>query len=166
MIDPLLDSTLHLHLHQPIHIVACSLVVGRLGHQFVNLFLCVAFLSVVSVHAHPLQELVVIDDVFFKSITRLVHKVHMHFGIVGVHLATTLIDWHEDWFDTAGCLGHQAGCSRRSNGQTGNVAAAILLHLFIQRRVGLLNTVHEGVILFALTIIHGKCSALLGHVHR
>ena len=165
MVHPFLDGTLHAHLHQPVHIIGCSLVVGRLSHQLVHLLLRIALRGVHAVHLHPFHELGVIDKVFLERVAHLVHIVHMYVGVVGVHLAATGIDGQEDGFDATGGLCHERRGSSRSNGQTGNVSASALHHVGIECGVCVLDAPDEGVVLLALGIVYLEGAALLGHLY-
>ena len=166
MIHPLLDSPLHAHLHQPVHIVGRCLIIRRAGYQRVDFFLRIALLGVVPVYTHPFQELAVINNVLLKTVAHFVHIVHMHISIIGIHLAAALIDGHKHRFDARGSLCHQRGGTRRCNGQTGYVATAILPHVLIQLWVGLFQTAHKGIGLLAPSIVYLKGATLLGHRHR
>ena len=164
MVDPLLYGTLHAYLHQPVYIVGCSLVVGRLLYQTVYLFLRVALSGVHAVYLHPLHELGVVDDVFFEGVANLVDEVYVHVGIAWVHLATTLVDRHEDGLYAAGGLRHQRSGARGCYGQAGNVAASVLHHVVIQLRVGLPHSLYEGVLRLALGIVYLECATLASHL--
>ena len=100
----------------------------------------ITFFRIISIDLHPLQELTMINNVFLKAIADLIDKIYMHISIVGVNLATTLVNRHEDWFDTAGCLRHERCRARGSNRQAGNIAAPITLHIVIEFRIGLFQT--------------------------
>ena len=166
MVNPLLNLTLHTHLHQPINIVGCRFIIRWTLHKCVNLFLAVLLLRVDSVYLHPCQELTVVNDVLFKWVAHLIDKVNMHIGIVRINLTTTFIDWHEDWLDTRGRLCHQRGGTRWCDGQTGNITTTILLHILVKLSISLLQTKDERIFLLTLRIIYLKGSTLLSHCHR
>ena len=107
-----------------------------------------------------------INDVFFKSIARLVNVIDVNFGIVGIDLATTFVNSHKHGFDTAGGLGHQTGGTGRRNGEAGNVATTILLHHLIKLRVGLPQTVDKRIILLAINVEKFEGSTLFCHDDR
>ena len=43
MVDPLLDSSLHLYLHKPVNVIGCGFIIRRTGNESVYLFLRIAF---------------------------------------------------------------------------------------------------------------------------
>ena len=149
VVNPLLDRALHLDLHQPVNVVGCSLIIRRLDHKLVYFFLGVALLCVISVHLHPLEELSVIYNVFLERISHLVNKVDMHFRVVGVNLAATLVNRHEHRFYTTCCLCHQTGGTCRSDGKTRDVAASVCHDVVIQLRIYFLYTEEERVVFLA-----------------
>ena len=106
-----------------------------------------------------------IDHVLLEGVAHLVDKVHMHIGVVGIHLAAAHIDGHEHRLDAACGLRHQRRRSRGGNGQAGNVPAAVLLHVGPQLRVVLLNAQDERICGLALSVINLESTALLGHGH-
>ena len=118
------------------------------------------------VDVHPGHQLVVIDDEFLKRVSILIHEVDVDVFITGVDLATTLIDRHENRFDARGGLCQQAGCSRGSDGEAGNVAASIFHHLIIEFRIGLAEAIDVRIVLLTMGIINLKRATLLGHLHR
>ena len=166
VVHPFLDCALHLHLHQPVHVVGRGLIVRRAAHEVLNLLGRVMLLGVDAVGTHPREELMVVNDIFLKGIARLVCKVHAHLGVVGVHLAAARINGQEHRLDARGGLRHQARGTRGGDCEAGNVAAAVLRHVGIELRVGLLDAKHEGIVLFALCVEHLKRAALLRHRHR
>ena len=166
VVYPLLNGALHLHFHEPINIVCRCLVVRRLRHESVNLFLRVILRSIKTIHLHPSHKLGVINDVFFKRIARFIHKVYAHFGVVRIDLTTALINGEEDGFDTARCLRHQTCCTRWRNGQASDVATAVLHHIFIERRVGILYAEHKGICHFALGVVDLEGTAFARHFYR
>ena len=160
-----LQHYVHLHLLEPVDVVGGSLVVGALGHHGVDLLLGVALGGVVTLGLHPGHELGVVYDELLEGVAGLVDEVHMYVGVVGVHLTATLVDGHEDGLDTRGGLCHEAHGACGGDGEAGDVAAAILLHLVVECGIGILETVDEGVVLLALGVIYLECSTLLGHLH-
>ena len=100
MVNPLLYLTLHTHLHQPVDVVCRCFIIRRAFHKFVYFFLAIPLLCVNPVHLHPCKELTVVDNVLFEGIANLVDEVYMYVCIIRINLTTTLIDRHEDWFDT------------------------------------------------------------------
>ena len=100
MIHPLLYASLHLDFGDPVHIVGSSLVIGRLSDQLLQLFVRIVLLGVVAVGLHPGEEVVVVDRVLLKGVSRLVGVVHLDVLVVGVDLASALVDRHEDRLDT------------------------------------------------------------------
>ena len=89
----------------------------------------------------------------------------MNVRIVGIHFAAALVHGQEYGLDTGGGLSHQAGGAGRGDGQTGNVAASVLLHLLVHFRVGFTQAVDERVVLFAFCVVHLECAALFGHFY-
>ena len=166
MVHPLLNGSLHLYLHQPVHVVGRGFIVRRLLHQVVDFLLRVAFLRVNVVHAHPLHELRMINNIFLVRVAHLVNKVHMHVGVARIHLAAAFIHRHEHRLNAAGGLRHEACGARGGHGETGYVAAPILRHIGIQLGVGLLEPADKRILLLALSVVNLKGSALLGHLHR
>ena len=79
----------------------------------------------------------VVNDILFKRVAHLVNKVNMHIGIIRIYLASTHIHRHKYRLNAAGGLRHQAGSACGGNGETSNVASAILHHVIIQLMVGL-----------------------------
>ena len=104
-------------------------------------------------------------DELLERVSRLIHEIHMHIGIVRIHLATTLIYRHKDWFYSACCLSHQTCRSCRCNSQTGNISPAVFLHILIQLRVGFLDTVYERIVLLSFRVVNTECPALFRHLH-
>ena len=107
MIDPLLYGSLHLHLHKPIDIIGCGFIVRGLCHELVNLLLGVFLGGVVSVDFHPRHKLLMIYDVLLERVAHIVHIIHMHSLIVGIHLAAALIHGQEYRLNAAGGLCHE-----------------------------------------------------------
>ena len=107
-----------------------------------------------------------IYDVLLERVAHLIHIIHMHRLVVGVHLAATLIHRQEDWFDTAGGLCHKRCGTRRSDSKTCDVSATILHDVGIQFGICILYAQQEGIILLSLGIKHLECSSLLCHLHR
>ena len=165
MVNPLLNGALHTNLLTPIHIVGCCFIIRRLLHKGINFLLSVSLFRIDIVHFHPSKELWMIDNIFFEGIACLINKINMYIRIVWIHLATTLINWHKDWFNTRSCLSHQTGSSRRSNRQTSNVTTSILSHFFIESRIHTLDTIDKWIVLLSLSIIDGKCTTLLCHLN-
>ena len=166
MIHPLLDGSLHAHLHQPIYIVGRGLVVRRLRHELVDLLLSVPLRDVKAVYLHPLQKFPMVDDVFFEAVAHLVYIVHMHIGVVRIHLAATLVDRHEYRLYARGGLAHERRGARGGNRQAGDISATIFLHVGIQLGVGLLQAQDERIVSLALCIIDGKGTSLPSHCYR
>ena len=165
MVHPLLDASLHLHLHEPVHVVGRGLVVGRARHEVVDFFLRILLRRVEALRLHPGEELVVVNDVFFKGIARFVGIVHMHLRVVRVHLAAALVDRHEHGFDAARRLRHEASGARGGYGEAGNVAPAVAAHVLVEFGVGLLDAENEGVVLLSLCIVDCKRTAFACHHH-
>ena len=107
-----------------------------------------------------------VDDVLLVAVAHLVDKVHVDVGIIGIHFAPALVDGHEHGFNAAGGLRHERGGAGGCDGETSDVAPAILYHVGIELGVSVLDAQHEGVVLLALGIVDGEGSALVGHSHR
>ena len=90
----------------------------------------------------------------------------MDVGIAGIDLAAAFVDRHEHRFDTRGSARHQRGCSGRRYRQTGDIAASVFLHVFVELRIGFGHASDERVVLFALGIENLEGTALLSHGHR
>ena len=166
VVHPLLDSTLHLYLHQPIDIVWSSLVVRWLSYQVVDFFLSVTLFGVKTVGFHPSEELMMIYNVFFECVAGFIHEIHVYLWVVWIDLSSTLINRHKDWLNTRCSLCHQAGSSSWSNGQTSNVSTTVLLHFFVQGRISFLDAVDERIVLFTFPIVDGERTAFLSHIDR
>ena len=166
MVHPFLDSPLHPHFHQPIDVVGRGLVVRRTSHQGVEFLLRIGEGRIDPFYGHPLQKLLVIDDILLKSVTDLVNIIHTHVGVVGIDLAPTLIDRHEDRFYATRGLRHQRCGARGSNGQARDVASAEAHHVVVEGPVGFLDALDEGVARLALGVVDGKSASLLRHRHR
>ena len=104
-------------------------------------------------------------DIFFKSIPWLVNKVHMNVRIVRIHLSSALVNRQEHRFDTRSSLRHQAGCSGRSDSQTSDVTASVLLHIFVQCRISFRQTLDERIVLFAFAVVHLESATLFRHFY-
>ena len=165
MIYPLLDSSLHTHLHQPINVIGCGFMVRRTCHEFVYLVLRITFLGIESLCLHPCEELGVIDNVFFEAVTRFVHKVDVYVGIIGVNLAATHIDGHEYGFDARSSLRHKACSACGGNRQTSYIATTILYHVGIKFGGLFFDAQYEGIIRFTLSIVYAKRTAFPCHFH-
>ena len=166
MVHPFLDSSLHLHLHQPVDIVRSRFVIRRFGNQFVNLFLSVTSGRVVSVSFHPSHELVVEYDIFFECVACLVNKVNMYVRIIRIYFSSTLVNRQENRFNTGSRLCHQTGCSCRSNRQTGNITTTVFLHFCIQFRISFGQTLNERVVLFAFVAVYFESTTFFSHFNR
>ncbi len=131
MVDPLLHTTLHLHLLHPVDIVGSGLVVRRTGHKCVKLLLSIGVLSLDVVDLHPLKEFGMVNDVLLKCVARFVDIIDVHFGVIGIHLATTLVDGQEHRLNTRCGLRHQARGSGGCDGKTGDIASSVGHHFVI-----------------------------------
>ena len=107
-----------------------------------------------------------VNNVLLERVAHLVHIVHMHLLVVGVHLAATLIDGHKHRFDAAGGLCHERCGACGSNRQTGDIATTMLHHVVVELWVGLAQTVHKRVVGLTLSIIDGKGTTFLSHGNR
>ena len=166
VVNPFLDSTLHAHLHQPVNIVGGGFIVWRLLHQSVNLLLGVTLLGVYSVYLHPVEELLVINNVLLERVAHLIDEIHMSPLVTRIHLAAALIHRQEHRLNATRCLCHERCGARRCYGEARDVAAAIFLHVLIEFRVGIAKSHYERVVLFAFGIENLECAALLCHQNR
>ena len=132
MVHPFLDASLHVDFLYPVDIVGCGAGIRRACHELLDLFLSIVVADRDSCNIHPVDKARVVDDVFFECVAVFVYEINSGVGIVGVHLAAAFVDRHEDRLDARGGLSHQAGRSRGSNGQAGDVAATVLLHHLVQ----------------------------------
>ena len=166
MVNPLLYCTLHAHLHQPVDIVSSCFIVWRLLHQRVYFLLSVSFLGVYSVYLHPVEELLVINNVLLERVAHLVNEIDMSALVTRIHLAAALINRQEHGLDAARCLCHERCSASWCYSKTCDVAAAIFPHFLVEFRIGVLDTHDERILFFAFGIENLKCTALLCHHHR
>ena len=166
MIYPLLNSTLHLHLHQPVYIIRSSLIIRRLGNQLIDFLLCITLCCIIAVNIHPFQEFTMVYDILFVTVTHFIYKINMNILIIRIYFATTLIDRHKDWFNTTGSLRHQRCCPGRGNRKTGNISTTIFCHILIKLGISFFNTENERVLLLTLGIINFEGSTLFSHRNR
>ena len=87
-------------LFQPVDVVGRGAGIGRFGHQFVDFGLCIVIAHLVAVDSHPVDEAVMVDDIFLEGVAGFVDVCHLHVRVAGVHLAAALVNWHEHGFDT------------------------------------------------------------------
>ena len=106
VVYPFLDASLHLDLHQPVHVVGCRFIIRRAGYHIVYFFLCIAFGGIQPLCFHPGDEFRMEDDVFFEGVARFVHEVDACVRVVGVHLAAAFVYRQEYGFDTRSGLRH------------------------------------------------------------
>ena len=99
-------------------------------------------------------------------VAHLIDEGHFYVFVVGVYFAAALVAHHKYRFDTRGGLGHQAGGARWGDGQQGDVAAAIALHIGIQGWVDGGQALDERVLFFALAVVNRESSTVAGHVYR
>jgi len=164
VIHPFLDTALHPDLLKPVDIVGGCFVVGRLGDEFVQLFLIVLLGCGVTVGFHPGHKLVVENDVFLEAVAVFVLMIYPGLFVVGIDLAAALVDQVERWLDAGSGLCHQAGGAGRSNGETGNIAASVLLHFGHHLRSGGSQALDERVVLFTFVIEDFKGTTVFGQV--
>ncbi len=165
MVYPLLNGTLHTHLHQPVNIIGRGLIIRRTGYQVVDFLLRVFLFGVNAIDLHPRQELLMINDILLERVAHLINIVHMHGCIVGVYLAAAFVNGHKHRLDAAGGLRHQRCGAGGGNGQAGDVAAAMFQHVLIQLRIGLFQSVDKRIVLLAFGIINFKSTTLCCHLH-
>ena len=168
VIDPLLDGALHLHLSHPVDVVGRSAVVGRRGDPLVQFGVGDRreLRRVVSVRLQPLHEIVVVDVVLLELFARFVLVIDMRVVVRGVDLAAALVNRAEHRFDARRGLRHERRGARRSDGQHGDVAAADLRHLLVERRIGLADAGDHRVVRLLGGIVDREGSALGGQLHR
>ena len=63
-------------------------------------------------------------------------------------------------------MGHQTGGARRRDGQQGDVAATIALHIGVQLWIGSRQTLDERIVRFPLGIVNGESPAVACHIYR
>ena len=90
---------------------------------------------------------------------------------VGVHvrridLAAALVDGAEHRLDARSGLRHERRGSRGRDGQHGDIAAAHLRHLLVERRIGLADTGDHRVVHLLRGVVNREGAALGGHLHR
>ena len=107
-----------------------------------------------------------VNDVFFKRVTRFIHKVNAHFWVVRIHLTTTLINGKEYGFDATRCLRHQTSSPCRCNRQAGNIATTILHHVFIKVGISLLQAQDERIIHLASGVKDLERTTFARHFYR
>ena len=100
VVDPLLNSTLHLHFLEPVDVVGCSVEVRRGSHQRIEFVGGVFLVDVVAIDFHPLEELMVVDDIFFEAVAHFIDDVDMHVLVVGVHFSAAFVHHLEHRFYT------------------------------------------------------------------
>ena len=168
MVHPLLNSTLHLDLGNPVDVVCRSLVVGRCFEPLVKLLVRdrLQTRGVEAINLQPLNKLVVIYVVLDKLLAGLVYEACNLILIRGVNLTTTLVYGAEHRLDTRCCLRHERRSTRRRDGEHGDVTTAILLHKL--RELGSLSkdTLHHGVVLLLLVVVHTEGTTILSHIYR
>ena len=108
----------------------------------------------------------VVDDILLECVAVLIGEVGMHVGVVGVYLAAALVYGHEHRLNARCGLRHDANGAGWGNGEAGNVAAAIFLHLLIHGRAGLPQAVDEWVGCLACCVVNLESTTLFGKVHR
>ena len=115
---------------------------------------------------HPGDELGMEYDVFLECVSGFIHEIHMYVGVIRIDFATSLVYRQEYGFDAGSGLRHQACRACRCDGETGNVAAAVFLHLLVQFRVCFAQAVDERVVLFAFAVVYFESAAFFSHFHR
>ena len=166
MVDPFLHTPLHTHLLYPIDVVRCRFVIRRPRNNFIDFFLRIIISHFIPVHLHPCNELMMINQIFFECIARLVDIVYMHVCIIRIYFTATTINGHKHGLDTRSRLCHQAGRSRRSNRKAGYISTPPFHHIVIQLGIGLTQTVDKRIFFFPTRIINLKCPTFFGHLHR
>ena len=99
MIDPFLNFTLHPDFREPVNVIGSGFVIGRFGYKPVKFFVCIITYSVVSVNFHPYFEFMMENDVFFPTVSHLIHKVHACISVIWVHFPAAFVNRHKDWFN-------------------------------------------------------------------
>ena len=122
----------------------------------------------VSFQFQPIDKLGMQYVVFFKVVAVLVldHFVFRGVFIVGVDFLAAFIAHQKHRFDARGGLGADTHGAGGGNGEQSDVAAAVLHHLGVEFRVGLGQTLDEGIQLLAVGVVEGETAALFGHVDR
>ncbi len=100
MVDPSLHASLHIYFLEPVDVVGCGFVVGRLGDQIIYFFLRIRTFFLDALAFHPCDELRMINDVFLECVSAFIHVVDMDVDVGGIHLASAFVYRHEDRFDT------------------------------------------------------------------
>ena len=166
VVNPFLDTSLHLHLHQPVYIIGSSLIIRWFCNQVVDFFLSITFVWIVSVYLHPCQEFMVEYDVFFECVSCFVYEIDTYVFVVRINLTAAFVDRHKYRLNTGSSLSHQTGSSGRGNSQTGNIASAILSHFFVQCRICFFQTIDKRVVFFSFCVIDFEGSTFFCHVYR
>ena len=166
MVYPLLYPSLQTHLIEPIHIVGGSSVIGRFLYQFGEFFFVISFCYVVAVHYHPVHELMMEYGKFFPAIALSVDLVDSYIFVVGVYFAFAGIYTEENRLYSRCCLRHNTCCPRRSYRQTGYIASAVGLHIFVHLRVCLSESVYKRIFFLTFRIEYCKGSTLFCQHHR
>ena len=129
----------------------------------VDFLLRIVLLRVYAVGLHPSEELMMVHDILFKSITRFVNEVDAHLWIIRIHLAATFIDGQENRFNTTRSLCHERCCTRGSYRKTSYIAATIFHHVFIELWVGFFDTKDKRIFLFTLCIENLEVATFTSH---
>ena len=168
VVDPLLDGALHLHLGHPVDVVGRGAVIGRRSDPLVQLGVGDRreLRRVVSVRLQPLHEIVVVDVVFLELFARFVLIVDMRVLVRRIDLAAAFVDRAEDRFDARRGLRHERRGARRGDGQHGDIAAADLRHLLVERRIGLADAGDHRVVRLLGGVVEREGAALGGQFHR
>ena len=104
--------------------------------------------------------------ILLERVTVFVGEIDVYIRVVGIYLSAALVYGHEYRLNSRCGLCHYADGTCWSNRETGDVAAAILLHLCVKARTCLFQAVYEWVAGFALYVEYLKSTTLFCKVYR
>ena len=108
----------------------------------------------------------VVDVILLELFARFVLVIDVGVHVRRIDLAAALVDGAEHRLDARGGLRHERRGARGRDGQHGDVAAAHLRHLLVERRIGLTDAGDHRVVRLLRSVVNREGTALGGHLHR
>ena len=131
MVYPFLNLSLHPYFRHPVDIVGGRFTVRRFGHQSIEFHPRIMLGNIISLSLHPSQEFMMENHELFERISVFIHKIDTHVLVPRIHFTAAHINRHKNRLYTGSRLGHKAGSTRRSYGQTGYIATSVFQHIRI-----------------------------------